>query len=85
MKKLILLIPLLLLPLLSCSSSSESVIPPFDASKKIKLLTNASGENISLVSSEVSDYINDVNAISTYKDLKEIIKIKLLYLLMKME
>lgn len=70
MKKLILLIPLLLLPLLSCSSSSDNVIPPYDATKKIKLLTNASGENISLVSSEVNDYMNDVNAISTYKDLK---------------
>ncbi len=71
MKKLIFLIPLLLLPLFSCSSNSDSIIPPYDANKKIKLLTNASGEEINLVSQEVNDYINGVNKISTYQNVKK--------------
>jgi hypothetical protein len=67
MKKLIFLIPLLLLPLFGCSSSSssDSIIPPYDENKKIKLLTNASGEELNLVASEVNDYMDGVNKIST--------------------
>jgi protein-tyrosine phosphatase len=71
MKKLIFLIPLLLLPLFGCSSSSsDSIIPPYDENKKIKLLTNASGEELNLVASEVNDYMDGVNKISTYQNVK---------------
>ncbi len=70
MKKPILLLPLLLLPLIGCGNKTDPNIPPYDANKKIELLTNSTGEEINLAADEVNDYINGVNKISKYKDVK---------------